>query len=100
MVDTLLLCESVVAYMSHVEVFATGIKIELRDQSPLRANHRIKVTQLQKSKHQERAAPIWTLTCKKLSDQELQAHFLPIKNLDLGRKCFNKWHISDYPLFV
>ena len=91
MVDTLLLCESVVAYMSHVvEVFATGIKNESSDQSPLRADHRIKVTQLQKSKHQERAAPIRTLTCKKSSDQELQAHFLPIKNLGLGRKRFNK----------
>jgi len=34
MVDTLLLCESIVAYMSNVEVFATGIKIESSDQSP------------------------------------------------------------------
>jgi len=39
------------------------------------------------------------------SDQELQrkrssnwTHFLPIKNLDLGHKGFNRQHISDNPL--
>ena len=26
-----------------------------------------------------------------------QAHFLLIKNFDLGCKYFNRWHISDYP---
>ena len=66
----------------------------------------IKVTsELWKLKDQECAAPIWPLTCKKMSDQELlkgrssaQAHFLLIKNLDPGHKRFNRWYINDYPL--
>ena len=46
--------------MSHVEVFATVIKIESSEsKSFLRANQGIKVTsELQKSKDQEFAAPI------------------------------------------
>ena len=40
------LCQGVVTYMSRVEVFATGIKIESSDQSPSGrgANQGIKVT--------------------------------------------------------
>ena len=52
--------QGVVTYMSHVEVFATVIKIESSEsKSFLRANQGIKVTsELQKSKDQEFAAPI------------------------------------------
>ena len=81
----------------------TGIKIESSDQSPFwelikrsrpspnYENQRIKNAQFQ--------FDLWPV--KKWSDQELlkrwssdQAHFLPIKNLDPGRKCFNRRHTS------
>ena len=29
-----------------------------------------------------------------------QAHFLPIRHFDRRRKCFNRQHISHYPLFM
>ena len=32
--DDGLVCQGVVTYMSHVEVFVTGVKIESSDQSP------------------------------------------------------------------
>ena len=53
-----LVLQGVVTYMSHVEAFATGIKIESGDQSPL-ANQGIKVTsKLLKINNQERAGAI------------------------------------------
>ena len=81
--------QGVVSYMSRVEVFVTGIKIESSDQSLFW--ELIKITsKLQKSKDQKRAAPIWPLTCKKPSSQEPlkgrssdQAHILLIKILIL-----------------
>ena len=98
--------QGVVSYMSRVEVFVTGIKIESSNQSPFW--ELIKVTsKLRKSKDLKHAAPIRPLTCKKSSGQELlkgrssdQAikHTFWQSNLDPGHKCFNRWHISDYPL--
>ena len=55
------LCQGVVTYMSRVEVFVTGIKIESSDQSPSgwAANQGIKVTsELLKSMDQEHAAAV------------------------------------------
>ena len=44
--------------MSHVEAFATRIKIESSDQSPFGADQGIKVaSKLQKAKDQERVCP-------------------------------------------
>ena len=92
--------------MSHVEAFATRIKIESSDQSPFGADQGIKVaSKLQKAKDQERVCPIISpLNHKKSSNQELlkgrssdQAHFLLIKDLDPGHQRFNRRHMSDYP---
>ena len=57
--------------MSRVEAFVTRIKIESSDQSPfLRADQGIKVTsKLQKSKDQERVAPIWPFSRQKKFEQ-------------------------------
>ena len=88
--------QGVVSYMSRVEAFVTGIKIESSNQSAFW--ELIKVTsKLWKSKDQKRAAPIWPLTCKKSSDQELlkgwssdQAHIsatkilTPVSNASTG----------------
>ena len=62
--------QGVVSYMSRVEAFVTGIKIESSNQSAFW--ELIKVTsKLWKSKNQKRAAPIRPFTCKKSSGQEL-----------------------------
>ena len=55
-----LVLQEVVTYMSHVEAFATGIKIEPSNQSPFGgADQGIKVTsKLLKINNQERAAAI------------------------------------------
>ena len=94
--------------MSHVEVFATGIKIEWSD--------KIKVLFASQSKDQ---GNLWTLKIKgsrmcgsnstfdpwNIKQSRVfeglithQVHFLLIKNLDPGCKRFNRRHISDYPL--
>ena len=77
--------------MSGIEVFATGIKIKSS------TDEGIKVTsELRKSKdltfdpqknQQSRAFR---------DDQAIKHTFLAIKNLDPGRKRFNRWHVSEY----
>ena len=70
------------------------------------ADQGIKVTsELLKINNQEHTAAIWPLTLENQAIKSLwrgrssdQAHFLPIKKFDLGRKCFYRRHISDYPL--
>ena len=72
------------------------------------ANQGIKVTsELLKINNQEHAAAIWPLTLENQAIKNLrrgrssdQAHFLPIKQLDHDRKCFYRWHISEYSLHV
>ena len=55
--------QGVVTYMSRVEAFATGIKTESSNQSPLGGDQGIKVTsELLKINNQEHAAAIWPLT--------------------------------------
>ena len=99
--------QGVVTCMSHAEVFATGNKIELSDQSPfesLSRNHgNFRIVKIKGSRT---AGPIWPLIPKNQAImQELLkgrssnlAHFLLIKIVDPHRKRFNRRHISDYPL--
>ena len=86
--------------------FATWIKIESSDQSPLWGPIKV-ASKLLKSTDQRLKFDLWPLTLKNQAIKSLrreqssdQAHFLLIKNFDCGCKRFNRWHISDYPLHV
>ena len=92
----------------YIEAFATGIKIESSDQSPFgRPIKGSRWPQNCKKQVQGHTATIWPLT---LGNQVIksvrkerwsnQVHFLLIKKLDRSHKCFNRWHISDYPLIM
>ena len=113
--------QGVVTYMSRVEAFVTGIKIESSDQSPFGgANQGIKVTsellkinnqqskinnQQSTIKNQECTTAMWPLTLWNQAIKSLrrvrssdQAHFLPIKKPNCSRKRFYRQHVRDYPL--
>ena len=96
------LYQGVVTYMSPVEAFATGIKIESSDQSPFwepikgsspppnYENQRIKNTPLQFDLWPIKNQAIKSFLKGRSSDQ---AHFLLIKKyLDPSRKRFNRRH--------
>ena len=89
--------QGVVTYMSRVEAFATGIKIESSDQSPFggpikdRDDLRTAKNQLSRTHGCNVTFDPW-----KSSDQ---AHLLPIKKLDRGRKTLLQ-ATCDYPLIA
>ena len=84
--------QGVVTYMSHVEAFATGIKIESSDQSPFWGRSRdqgvLRAARINGSRmcgcnltlDPENQLPIKSLRRERSSNQ---AHFLPIKHFDM-----------------
>ena len=79
--------------MSHVEAFATGIKIELNNQSRRsrdQGDFRTANNQQSRMNGCNVIFDPW-----KSSDQ---VDFLPIIKLDCGHKRFYRRHVSDYPL--
>ena len=96
------MCTMLVSYMSRVEAFVTGIKIESSDQTLFESRSRdqgyLRTVKIKES------TPIWPLTHKNQATKSFwrddQAHFLLLKNLDHSRKCFNRRHTSDYPLLI
>ena len=89
--------QGVVTYMSRAEAL----------QPFSGADQRIKVASgLLKSTDQKCAAAIWPLTMKNQAIKSLrrerssnQVQYLLIKHFDHGHKCFNRQHMSDYPLY-
>ena len=84
----------VVTYMSRVETFVTGIKIEKESRSRDQGNF-----QTANIKDQECVVSIQPLTCKTKRSRVLEGaikHTLSIKNFDPGHKHFNRRHIGDY----
>ena len=55
-------------------------------------------SELEKSMDQEHAVAIKNQAIKTSKLSSDQVHFLAIKNLGPGHKCFNRQHIGDYSL--
>ena len=93
--------QGVVTYTSRVEAFATKIKPSVqslfesqsRDESKLRTANESKTCGCNLTFDPLKTK--WSRASEG-NDQEIK-HTLLIKNLDLGHKHFNRWHISDYP---
>ena len=89
--------------MSHVEGYATRIKIESSNQSPFwrlikgsgglwTANQWINNTYLQFN--------VWPFENQALKSLRREWSSFADQNLDPGHKRLNRWHVSDYPLVL
>ena len=105
--------QGVVTYKCRVEALVIWIKIESKLnqvikaflESPSRNQGNLLNCENQQIKHARQQLDLWpvinqVIKCIRREQSSNQAHFLPIKNLDPGGKHFNRWHISDYILFL